>query len=160
MKPARMTNQDRTTPESALTELILEVFRLNGRLLSAGDRLVESLDLSSARWQVLGAIQLSPELQTVSGLARNMGLSRQAVQRLVNTLVEEGLAAFADNPAHRRAPLVAFTHKGRAVYAAAERRQAPWAADLAKAVSRADIERASRVLGAIRARLEGVTDED
>lgn len=155
-----MTSQERADAETALTELILEVFRLNGRLLLAGDRLMESLDLSSARWQVLGAIQFSTEPQTVSGLARSMGLSRQAVQRLVNTLVEEDLATLVANPAHRRAPLVAFTRKGRAAYVAAERRQAPWAVDLAKAASRADIERASRVLSAIRARLEAVPDAD
>ena len=44
----------------ALTELILETFRLNGRLLAAGDALVRDLGLTSARWQILGAIALSP----------------------------------------------------------------------------------------------------
>ena len=45
---------------AAVTALILETFRLNGRLLAAGDALVESLDLTSARWQVLGAIATAP----------------------------------------------------------------------------------------------------
>jgi hypothetical protein len=44
----------------AATALILEVFRFNGRLLAAGDKLVANLGLTSARWQVLGAIALSP----------------------------------------------------------------------------------------------------
>ena len=47
-------------PSDALTQLILEVFRVNGGLLSAGDRLVADLGLTSARWQVLGAVALSP----------------------------------------------------------------------------------------------------
>ena len=43
----------------ALTGLVIEVFRLNGDLLAAGDALVGDLGLTSARWQVLGAIALS-----------------------------------------------------------------------------------------------------
>lgn len=85
---------------AALTDLVLEVFRLNGRLLSAGDKLVAEAGLTSARWQVLGAIHYASEPQTVSWLARSMGLTRQAVQRIVNDLVGEGLIALKTNPAH------------------------------------------------------------
>jgi len=38
---------------------------------------------------------------------------RQAVQRIADRLVEEGLVEFLDNPAHARAKLVAPTEKGR-----------------------------------------------
>ncbi|MDH3233798.1 MAG: MarR family transcriptional regulator, partial [Alphaproteobacteria bacterium] len=57
-----MTNTTKTKTTArpsvveAVTALILETFRLNGRLLAAGDRLVGDLGLTSARWQVLGAI--------------------------------------------------------------------------------------------------------
>src|SRR5215210_6586367 len=64
---------------AAITELILETFRLNGRLLAAGDALVRDLGLTSARWQVLGAVAMSPVPLPVSHIARNMGLSRQGV---------------------------------------------------------------------------------
>jgi hypothetical protein len=57
----------------AMTELILETFRLNGRLLAAGDALVADVGLTSARWQVLGAIALAPVPQPVAHIARNMG---------------------------------------------------------------------------------------
>src|SRR5439155_1035334 len=36
--------------------LMLDLFRLNSLLLTAGDRLVARLGLTSARWQILGAI--------------------------------------------------------------------------------------------------------
>jgi hypothetical protein len=49
-----------TPAGAATTELILETFRLNGLLLEAGDRLVADIGLTSARWQVLGAIALAP----------------------------------------------------------------------------------------------------
>lgn len=74
-----------------MTGLILAIFRLNGRLLLAGDRLVAGLDLTSARWQVLGAIALAERPQPVAWLARNMGLNRQGVQRIVNEMRDDGL---------------------------------------------------------------------
>jgi DNA-binding Lrp family transcriptional regulator len=88
---------------AAVTALILETFRLNGRLLAAGDALVESLNLTSARWQVLGAIATAPVPLSVAQIARSMGLTRQAVQRLANDMERDGLLRFAANPNHRRA---------------------------------------------------------
>ena len=82
-----------------MTGLILAIFRLNGRLLLAGDRLVAGLDLTSARWQVLGAIALAERPQPVAWLARNMGLNRQGVQRIVNEMRDDGLLEIAAQPA-------------------------------------------------------------
>ena len=83
-----IVNDDQTTYTGgeALTDLVLAVFRLNGRLLAAGDHLVSDLGLTSARWQVLGAIALAPSPQPVAWLARSMGLNRQGVQRIVNEM--------------------------------------------------------------------------
>ena len=67
-----MTAKRHTPGGEALTGLVLAVFRLNGQLLAAGDRLVADLGLTSARWQVLGAIALAPSPQPVAWLARNM----------------------------------------------------------------------------------------
>jgi DNA-binding MarR family transcriptional regulator len=145
---------------AALTGLILEVFRLNGRLLGAGDDLVASLGLTSARWQVLGAVHFAAAPQPVAWLARSMGLSRQAVQRIANELEAEGLLEFKPNPNHRRAQLVVLTRKGRAAYAAAERRQIPWANALAKGLAAEDLHRAARAMAVLRARLEAALDAD
>ncbi len=81
---------------------------------------------------MLGAVHYAEGPQTVSWLARSMGLTRQAVQRIVNDLEEDGLVAFKANPAHRRAQLVMMTREGQAAYAAADRRQTPWVNALAK----------------------------
>jgi len=86
----------RTPSGEAFTRLILEAFRFNGCLLAAGDRLTQDLGLTSARWQVLGAIDEGP--LPVAQISRNMGLSRQAVQRVANELAAGGFVAFADNP--------------------------------------------------------------
>ena len=142
----------------ALTELILETFRLNGRLLAAGDALVRDLGLTSARWQILGAIALSPVPLPVAHIARNMGLTRQTVQKLVNELQSDVMVRFAPNPHHQRARLVLFTDKGHAANEAARQRQRPWAQALADGLAADEIERATMLLRTVRQRLEAGED--
>jgi len=137
-----------------VTELILEVFRLNGRLLAAGDALVGDIGLSSARWQVLGAVALSPVPLPVAHLARNMGLARQSVQRLVDEMMKDGLVRCAPNPHHRRAKLVLLTDRGETTYRGAMDRQAPWADDLAAGLTPEAIRSATSLLRRIRARID------
>jgi DNA-binding MarR family transcriptional regulator len=134
----------------AVTELFLEVFRLNGRLLAAGDKLVADLGLSSARWQVLGAAALSPVPLPVAHLARNMGLARQSVQRLVDEMMNDGLVRYAPNPQHLRAKLVLLTDRGERAYRAAMDRQALWADELATGLTAEAIVSASSILRRIR----------
>jgi len=141
------------TKRDAVTDLILEIFRLNGRLLVAGDALVAALGLTSARWQVLGAIALSPVPLPVAHIARNMGLTRQAVQRLVNEMERDGLMRFGPNPHHQRAKLVLLAPRGKAAYHAAMKRQSPWASSLADGLTIRQIETATATLRSIRQRL-------
>ena len=143
----------RDSPGRTLTALILEVFRLNGRLIGAGDRLVGSLGLTSARWQVLGALAMSPSPQTVAGIARSMGLTRQSVQRIANELVQKGLLERAENPRHLRAPLMRLTERGTKAYKAATTRQVPWADQLAQSIPIAKIKTAVSVLRELTDRL-------
>lgn len=63
-----MLKNKHTQKGAAMTELVLETFRLNGRLLASGDKLVEPFGLSSARWQVLGAIHFA-ETPTTGSMA-------------------------------------------------------------------------------------------
>jgi len=143
-----------------VTALILEVFRLNGRLLAAGDRLVSGVGLSSARWQVLGAVALAGTPRPVAHLARSMGLNRQGVQRIVNELAQEGILDFRDNPHHRRARLVAMTARGKAAYEAANRLQKPWVDALAQGLAAEDVEACLRLISTLRCRLEAEADPE
>jgi len=149
-----MPDTKRTPTGKALSDLILDLFRLNSRIGAAGDRLVADLGLTSARWQVLGAIVAAERPQPVAWLARDLGANRQNVQRIVNDLERDGLVAFETNPHHRRAQLVVLTDKGRQVYDAAGRLQSPWVNGLADGLSVKEIETAHRVIGALRGRLE------
>jgi DNA-binding MarR family transcriptional regulator len=139
---------------AAVTELILETFRLNGCLLEAGDELVRHLGLTSARWQVLGAIDASTVPLPVAHIARNMRLSRQAVQRLANEMKEDALLRFESNPHHERAKLVLMTDKGKAAFRSAMVKQRVWAERLAQGMSIESFEDAARVLRGLRGRLE------
>ena len=96
--------------EDPLNELVLNVFWLNGFFLDAADRLTAGSGLTTARWQVLGAVLHEP--LTVAAVARNMGLARQSVQRTADLLVEQGLCEYSPNPAHRRAKLLCATGRG------------------------------------------------
>ncbi len=142
----------RSPQGTAFTGLILEIFRVNGLLLAAGDRLTGDLGLSSARWQVMGAIDGAP--LPVAQIARNMGLTRQAVQRVANVVAEAGLVEFAENPDHRRAKLVCLTAAGRAVLEAINQRQIEWSNRLAERQDVAEIEAALGVMQSFRRRLE------
>jgi DNA-binding MarR family transcriptional regulator len=132
----------RTRAAEALTALILDVFRLNGLLLTAGDRMVARLGLTSSRWQVLGA---------VADAERG---NRQNVQRIVNDLQKMGLVTLEVNPHHRRASLVVLTEKGRRTYEEASRVQAPWANALSEDLAIKDIDTTRRVVAALRKKLE------
>ena len=128
--------------ESRITSLILKIFEANGQLLAAGDRLVAPLGLTSARWQVLGAIDAGSEQLSVADVARRLHVSRQAVQRITNELADAEILTFADNPRHKRSPLVRFTDRGRTVYEDALALQLPWAEALAAGLAPAQIEAA------------------
>jgi DNA-binding MarR family transcriptional regulator len=150
-----MRESPRTPAGSALTRLMLDLFRLNSLLLTAGDRLVARLGLTSARWQILGAIVSADRPHPVAWLARNLGANRQNVQRIINDLHKEALVAFEANPHHRRAQLVVLTAKGRQTFEAAMRLQAPWINGLSDGLRVKDIETVHRVVAALRSKLEG-----
>ena len=154
-----MRGTTRTPAGEALSRLMLDFFRLNSLILTAGDRLVTPLGLTSARWQILGAIVAAERPQPVAWLARNLGANRQNVQRIVNDLHEEGLIAFDTNPHHRRAQLVVLTDKGSRTYEAAMRLQAPWINSLSNGLTVKDIEAVQRVVAALRTKLEEPDDE-
>jgi len=149
-----MKKTKRTPEGDALTDLVLDLFRLDSLLLTAGDRLVSPLGLTSARWQVLGTIVAAVRPQPVAWLARDLGGNRQNVQRIINDLHKEELVAFEVNPHHRRAQLVVLTEKGRRTFEAAMELQAPWINDLSDGLSVKDIRTVHRVVRSLRDKLE------
>ena len=99
-----------TDEQAVLSDAALTTFRLNGQFRALAETLAQPAGLTASWWQVLGAVLAEP--LPVSGIAREMGMARQSVQRVADILVDRGLATYQDNPAHRRAKLVAPTAAG------------------------------------------------
>jgi DNA-binding MarR family transcriptional regulator len=82
-----------------------------------------------------------------------MGLRRQSVQQTADSLVADGLAAFHDNPRHRRAKLLDPTHAGREALADVERAHAEWADRLGAALDASQVAAATEALRALTSAL-------
>jgi DNA-binding MarR family transcriptional regulator len=102
---------DGATEQGLLSAAALTAFKLNGQFLALAEDLARPVGLTAAWWQVLGAVVHHP--LPVAGIAREMGITRQSVQRIADLLAVNGLAEYRDNPAHRRAKLLAPTDAGR-----------------------------------------------
>jgi DNA-binding MarR family transcriptional regulator len=141
----------------AFSEVLVEVFRANGLLLAAGDRLAGPAGLTSARWQVLGVVDHAPA--TVAQVARTMGLTRQTVRQTADALVRDKLVELVDNPAHRRARLMTLTDTGRTALRYVEERQAGWANAIAERLPLSDLRACLGVLRDLGDLLEEPDDE-
>ena len=91
--------------------------------------------------------------QTASQLARERGATRQATLRLVDALLAEGWLARAENPRHRRAPLLRVTPLGARVYHEAAREQAQALNRLAQGCDARELASAVRLLRSLREQL-------
>lgn len=150
-----MSNQkqiSRTPSADAFTQLILETFRFNGLLISVGDQLVKGFGLSSSLWQVLGAIRENP--LPVAQIARNMGLTRQSVQRSANVLKNKKLVRYEENPDHKRAKLVIPTKKGQKVLKQVEKIQVDWSNRIAQKLSSKELKTTVQMLNTLCDHLE------
>ena len=124
---------DSETPAgTALTDVILTTFRLNGRLMDTAQHMAAAGELTAAWWQVIGGVLDKP--RTVAEIARRMGMTRQGVQRVADLLVDRGLAEYRDNLAHRRAKLLACTEAGYWAIRRISLVQHPWADRVGQAV--------------------------
>jgi DNA-binding MarR family transcriptional regulator len=136
----------------AVTDLVMRTFRLNGIFLAVGDALSRPAGLTAARWQVLGAVLPAP--LSVAGIAREMGLARQSVQRIANLLVGHQLAVFVEHPAHRRAKLLAPTEAGRRAIREIAVRQHVWARALEDQIGERRLRQALQTLDRVVAVLD------
>lgn len=95
-----------------------EVARLRGRMRALYADTRAASGLPEMELTVLTAVVNAAAPPTVAQIGRSLGHPRQVVQRAANRLVELGLAAFADNPDHKRASLIVASDAGRALKAA------------------------------------------
>ena len=129
-----------------LTAIVLSVFRANGRLLEWGTHFSQPHGLTSARWQVLGAIALAPHPLNIPQIADAMGVTRQGALKQVKLLVDDALVQPLANPAQKRSPLYVLTDQGQETYQALQARWQTHAEQTAAAFTDAELDAAIRVL--------------
>ena len=137
-----------------LTETVMTVFRLNGTILRAAERIARPAGLTPARWQVLGVVLAEPK--TISEVARDLGLTRQSVQRVADELVAEGIAVYEENPAHARAKLFRPTEAGMAAIDRLADNQALWANAVSSSMTAAGLSDCLLALRALIAQMDEV----
>ncbi|MDI9883884.1 MarR family transcriptional regulator [Streptomyces sp. HNM0645] len=140
-----------------LSTAAISVFRLNGQFLGVAEELARPAGLTSAWWQVLGAVL--PEPLPVAGIARAMGITRQSVQRIADLLVGKGLAEYVPNPAHRRAKLLRPTDEGRAAIDRINPGHAEFAGRLADRLGDEQFTETVRVLERLSAAMEALASD-
>jgi DNA-binding MarR family transcriptional regulator len=154
-----MVYSGHTGAGAQITQLILASFPFHGALMEAGERLTQPAGLTSARWQILSVLARADRPETVANLARIMGLTRQAVQRVANDLAAGGFVEFGPNPHHKRALLVSLTDKGLKAFQSVTSRQVPWANALAAEFDIAELDVAATVLCKLQKLLEAHVGE-
>lgn len=138
---------------NGLEDLIDEVLRLSGRLVSATAGLATQ-GLTAAQLGVLTTVVRSAHPPTVPQIARSLGHSRQAVQRLADLLCALGFVEAVANPDHKLARLLVPTATGRAAYAESDALSRVWAARVAAGLAQEQIDDAVRTLRTLRRGVE------
>ena len=141
-----------TREQELLSALAKTVFRLNGQLVAVGEDLAIPSGMTGAWWQVLATVLRTP--MSVSDIAREIGVTRQSVQRIADLLVEGRLAEYRSNPAHRRAKLLTPTDAGRTAVRRITPGHAAFAARLAEEMGVAAMEEALGVVRRVSEALE------
>ncbi|MBV8884709.1 MAG: MarR family transcriptional regulator [Chroococcidiopsidaceae cyanobacterium CP_BM_RX_35] len=147
-------HHQKTPASNALTDLIRTVIRMNTTVQKTGTRLMRGTGITNARWQMLSELCAFEKRITVSELARHMGLTRQAIQRLADEMASDGLVEFAENPGDARAMHLLLTEAGRAAYQDAVEREWQWANAIAEDFDAEQIAGAVDLLEAITQKMQ------
>ncbi len=97
-----------------MEELYSELFDAAGLGRRVGEQIAALEGQTQSRWQTMWTIDAAGSL-TIPQIARRLGVSRQNEQRVVNDLVDAGLAELVPNPDHRRSQLARLTPEGERV---------------------------------------------
>ena len=134
-------------------KLIAEILRTANQMTTARNALLAGWGLTSARLRLLKMVRRLPIPFTVSGLARAMSVSRQAVQPTVRELEAAGLVCLDVSLRNRKALVVTLTAAGRERLAQVAQVEQRWIADLTRGFSDYETARTAWFVGILRKRL-------
>jgi DNA-binding MarR family transcriptional regulator len=124
----------------------------------SGTRLMRGTGITNARWQRLSELFALKKPVTLSELARHMGLTRQAIQRLADDMKSDGLVEFTANPGDARAMHLLLTDAGKATYHDALEREWQWTNAIAEDFDTEQIMHAVALLEAITQKMQSMID--
>lgn len=103
------------SPHDPYALLVAKVFQAAGEMRRSGEAIAAQVGQTQARWQLMSVV--SEGQWTVPDAARELGVTRQGVQRIADELVADGLAEYVSNPRHQRSPFLQLTGRGRGTLA-------------------------------------------
>ncbi len=115
----------RSPDGDAFSAIAVHVLYISSLLEKQGDEIAAVAGQTSARWRVLACLE--NEAKTAASIARDLGLARQSIQRLLNSLKEDRLVDFSENPDDLRADLAHLTKKGHSCLMKIQAAQITWA---------------------------------
>lgn len=132
----------------AFYPLSLAVRRLFHKLGHGAATLHQDTGVSAGMRAVLESV-INDGPQTVPQMARVRPVTRQHIQGLVNTLLDEGYVETIDNPAHKRSRLISPTPLGEMAFRALREKENQSFRDVKIDATAAELEAATRVLTAL-----------
>ena len=137
-----------------MSRLSLLVFQAQRALNLEGDQLTAAWGLTSAKWKVLGAVDLASAPLSAASIGRSMGLTRQAALKQTDQLLAMGLLIQQANPNDTRAPVYSLSADGQLAYDAISAAWRKRGAILVNGISPSALEGAIQVLTTMLAQIE------
>jgi DNA-binding MarR family transcriptional regulator len=134
-------------------KLVGEVLRASGRITASRNALLSGFEMTGPRLRVMKTIRRRRVPQTVSQLARAIGIARQTLQATVRDLAQVGFVEFEPNLFHRKAPIVVLTRDGESCLDRVLLVERRWIADLTRGFDERLLAQTEWVLRCLRERL-------
>lgn len=132
---------------AAYRELIADVQELAAVSRRVSEPEAAAVGITGAQWHTLSVLEAGPA--TVPAVAERLGVTRQAIQRVVDDLVVQHLVERRPNPRHARSPLHRITPEGRRRLERLDRQSVTPRARAMAAVSTEQLSAARAVLRAV-----------
>jgi len=109
-------NVQYTSEGQRITKIRTLLFQMNAQIDEIINLLMDYADLTRAQWFVINAVHPDYDdgkSRTIPQIARARGLTRQAVFKTVENLIEKGWLKLVDNPDHKKSKIVRLTDFGK-----------------------------------------------
>lgn len=106
-----MLSRSERTKVDAYRDLMASVYELAAVSRRDSESLARPTGVTVTQWHTMSVLSGGAEA-TVPQVAQRLGVTRQAVQRVVDQLLTDGSVAKLDNPHHEGSPLLRLTPRG------------------------------------------------